>query len=299
MSSQFLSSQSSFSSPSNHVIQTLSDPLSFPFDDAKLHLVPAAQDNICWLIEYMPGKVAVVDGPDASSVDRYCQAYNLNLTHILNTHIHGDHIGINRSLQKRGVLDQLEVWGSATTADQIPGLTRSFKEGDPFELGELKGEVWLTEGHLNGHISWIFNGVLFCGDTLFAGGCGYLFDGPPSKMHTSLQRFASLPPDTLVCCAHEYTLDNLHFALSIEPQSFVLRQRIADVIQIRSELRSTLPSTIGLECQTNPFIRSNSPSIQEAVNCTYPLADVFARTRLLKDQKLYRQKTIQCLLDHD
>ena len=298
MTSQASSSLPIFSSPPTHLIQKLSSPLSFPYDEAKLHLVPAAQDNICWLIEYLPGKVAVVDGPDDISVDQYCQAYQLTLTHILNTHIHGDHIGINRSLQKKGQLNHLEVWGSAITASQIPGLTRSFREGDSFELGKLKGEVWLTEGHLDGHISWIFDGVLFCGDTLFAGGCGYLFDGPASKMHTSLQRFATLPPETLVCCAHEYTLDNLHFALSIEPQSPILRERISDVLHIRSELRSTLPSTIELECQTNPFIRSSSTSIQKAVDCTHPLSEVFARTRRLKDQKLYRQNTIQSLLEN-
>ena len=297
MRSSYTPSPSEFSPPPTHCIQTGSDPISFPHDDAQLHLVPAAQDNICWLIEYEPGKVAVVDGPDDLSVSQYCQAYQLTLTHILNTHTHGDHIGINRALQKKGKLTHLEVWGSALTAEHIPGITHSFNEGDSFTLGNLKGEVWLTEGHLNGHISWVFNGVLFCGDTLFAGGCGYLFDGPASKMYTSLHRFASLPAETLVCCAHEYTLDNLHFALSVEPNSSKLRQRVSDVLHIRSELRSTLPSTIGLECQTNPFMRSASASIQKSVGCTQPQVDVFARTRQLKDQKGYRQRTIQELME--
>ena len=131
---------------------------------------------------------------------------------ILNTHTHGDHIGINHALMRAGRLDAMTVVGARKTADAIPGLTMPVEDGDRIEVLGTPVDVMLTEGHINGHISYLVGGALFCGDTLFGGGCGYLFDGPPSSMHESLQRLAALEPDTLVCCAHEYTEDNMRFA---------------------------------------------------------------------------------------
>jgi len=293
--------------PSGHVISSL--PPSFSIgEDARVHQVPTAQDNLCWLIEYAPGSVAVVDGPDAESVLAFCRLHGLSITHILNTHTHGDHVGINRDLLARGYTE-LEIWGSALCADQIPGLTRELHEGDQLKLGQLRGEVWLTEGHLDGHISFIFEGALFCGDTLFGAGCGYLFDGPPQKMYDSLTRLASLPPKTAVCCAHEYTLDNIHFALSVDPKNRALQARASALIPLRAEGRSSLPSTIELERLTNPFLRVDEPSIREiahrsrsayrsltGTDHTLSPVEAFAVIRSLKNQKKYRSKSIDHML---
>jgi hydroxyacylglutathione hydrolase len=293
--------------PSGHVISSL--PPSFSIGTgAQVHQVPTAQDNLCWLIEYTPGSVAVVDGPDAESVLAFCRLHDLSITHILNTHTHGDHVGINRDLLARGYTE-LEIWGSALCADQIPGLTRELHEGDQLKLGLLRGEVWLTEGHLDGHISFIFDGALFCGDTLFGAGCGYLFDGPPQKMYDSLTRLASLPPKTAVCCAHEYTLDNVHFALSVDPKNRALQARASALIPLRAEGRSSLPSTIELERMTNPFMRAGTPSIREVAHRSrsahrsltdtdHPLSpvEIFAVIRSLKNLKAYRNRSIDQML---
>ena len=151
----------------------------------------------------------------------------------------------------------------------------------------------LTEGHINGHISYLIGGALFCGDTLFGGGCGYLFDGPPSSMHKSLQRLAALEPDTLVCCAHEYTEDNMRFAWWVGADSEALTARIREVAKIRGRGASTLPSTIGLERATNPFIRVFEDTVIAACSkktntAEEPGAATFAKLRRLKDQKVYR-----------
>ena len=274
-------------STSLHVITQPSPPFSIAGGLGRVHQVLAASDNLCWLIEYKSGYVAVVDGPYISSVLDYCEAHQLTLTHILNTHTHGDHIGINRDAKRRGLLQSLEVWGAGKTADQIPGLTRGLQEGDQVQLGALTGEVWLTEGHLDGHISFVFDGALFCGDTLFCGGCGYLFDGPAEVMYESLLRFSTLPEETYVCCAHEYTQDNLHFALSVDPNNQDLKRRARDVLIRRSRGESTVPSRIGDELKTNPFL----PNLSSAER-SYS-AEHFAATRALKDRKRYRETPIE------
>lgn len=272
-----------------------------------VHQVLAAVDNLCWLIEYEEGKVALVDGPGADEVLAYLSKHNLRLTHVLNTHTHGDHIGVNRALEQAGLLADLEVWGSANAPTPIPGLTRAFHDGDRCQLGALNGWVMLTEGHLNGHISFVFGSdksektfdvALFCGDTLFCGGCGYVFDGPMSVMASSLDRLAQLPPQTLVYCAHEYTLDNLHFALSIEADNLVLQQRALQVIQLRAEGRSTVPSSLELECATNPFLRSHSSTICQAVGAQIgeTRAQIFEQTRSLKNTRIYKEIQIDVLL---
>ena len=217
-----------------------------------------------------------MDGPSAKEVFAYCEANKLELTTILNTHTHWDHVGINNDLKRQGRMDNIRVFGAKKRASEVPCLTDPLEDGDIFQLGELEGKVWLTEGHINGHISFIFDEFLFCGDTMFAGGCGYLFDGPAQKMHDSLQRLSTLASDTWVCCAHEYTEDNLKFALSVEPNNQKLQDRNVSVLQIRNLGKSTLPSTIGLELETNPFLRVNS-------------AEEFAWRREKKNKGLYKQ----------
>ena len=239
-----------------------------------VHQIPSVNDNLIWLaVCTQTGTAAAVDGPEAQSVLTYCQDHRIRLTTILNTHTHPDHIGINRDLARRHELSHLRVVGAAERADEIPGITERVKEGSRIQIGDASGEVWLTEGHIDGHVSYLIDGVLFCGDTLFAGGCGRLFDGPPAKMHASLQRMAKLPGETAVCCAHEYTQDNLRFAWMIDRDNAVLKQRMRGVWAIRRMGGSTVPSTIAEERATNPFMRVGEPSIQWAVTQHFPEVD--------------------------
>ena len=260
-----------------HIITTPPPPTSSISSNLSVHQVPAATDNLVWLIEFEPGQVAAVDGPGAHEVLQYCSKNKLSLKAILNTHTHGDHIGLNKELKSMGLLDAIKVYGAATREKEIPGLTHPVDEGSVFMLGDAKVKVLRTEGHINDHISFLIEDFLFCGDTLFSGGCGYLFDGPPEKMHRSLQRLAQLPSGTKVCCAHEYTEDNLRFALMVEPTNAELINRAHHVAHKRSLGLSTLPSTIGLEIKTNPFIRVRT-------------AEEFSERRTLKDQKKHRSQ---------
>ena len=201
------------------------------------------------------------------------------------------------ALARRGLGEGLRVFGSAKVADAIPLLTNPVQDGDRLRLGNSEGSVMLTEGHIDGHISYLFGDLLFCGDTMFGAGCGYLFDGPPEAMHRSLQRLAALPAETHVCCAHEYTEDNLLFALSVEPQNLSLTKRIAEVKKIRSQGGCSVPSTIGEERKTNPFLRYESPELLGNLKQAWPGRDlsspalIFAATRALKDRKDYKKKS--------
>lgn len=278
-----------------HVVRVPSAPFLSRTGKIRVFMVPAAEDNLIWLLECtQTGEIAAVDGPDASGVVAFLADYGKGLSAIFNTHTHPDHIGINRDFEKRGGLAQLRVVGSRSAPTPIPGLTEAVGEGDRVRLGACEGEVLLTEGHIDGHVSYLFDGVLFCGDTLFGGGCGYLFDGPPEKMFHSLRRLAVLPGDTRVCCAHEYTQDNLRFAFSVDGANTVLHERMREVWGRRSRGECTVPSTIALERATNPFIRSIDPAIVAAVQAAMPAPstrtpeEVFAATRRLKDRKDYR-----------
>lgn len=272
-----------------HCITTPPAPTYSKTHDCIVHQVPAHKDNLIWLIEYESGLCAAVDGPSAKEVIPYIKANNLTITHILNTHTHADHVGINRDLGKRGLLDGVAVIGCRTRSNDIPYITMGVDEGDVFKLGELDVTVWRTEGHIDGHLSFLVADFVFCGDTMFSGGCGYLFDGPPAKMHASLQRLVSLPTTTFVCPAHEYTEDNMLFAMSIEAGNPKLVERFEQVKAIRSRGKSTLPSTIQIERDSNPFVRVESVEIQQAIKSTDGI-EIFARTRALKDSRAYRQQ---------
>jgi hydroxyacylglutathione hydrolase len=277
-----------------HAVTVVPPPLELP-GGVVVHCVPAHEDNLIWVIALPSGEAAVVDGPDAEATLTLCGVRGLRLTTVLNTHTHGDHIGVNRDLQRRGLLSAMRVIGPAGAADAIPGLTEAVAEGDEVTLGgKFPLQVWLTEGHMNGHVSFITQGAVFCGDTLFAGGCGYLFDGPPTKMLESLRRLATLPEDTLVFCAHEYTLDNLRFAAWVEPDNLDLRDRLASTTRLRAEGRCAVPSTIGLERATNPFLRADSPSLRARLREELPEAPlhdalaVFTAARALKNSARHR-----------
>ena len=278
-----------------HVVTKPSAPFRTASGRLEIHQVPAWQDNLIWLVvSTATGEGTAVDGPEAGTLLDYCEAHGIALTAVVNTHTHHDHVGINHELARRGLLDAMRVVGPRRKASEVPGIKEAVDEGDVVDLGGVTGRVMLTEGHIDGHVSYVFEDVVFCGDTLFAGGCGYLFDGPPAKMHDSLTRLSRLDGPTRVCCAHEYTQDNLRFAFSVEPDNEDLALRIRKVWSIRADGGSTVPSTIDEERRTNPFLRTDSTSLQHAIREAYPDVDtsdaeaVFAATRRLKDQKSYR-----------
>lgn len=283
----------------SHVVTRPNEPFVAVGGRLRVHQIPAARDNLVWLAECTAtGECAVVDGPGAAEALAYAEAHGLAISAVLNTHTHPDHIGINRDLAARGHLEGMRVVGAASRAGEIPGLTEPVSEGDVVRVGAVEGAVWLTEGHIDDHLSFVFlgeagdDGVLFCGDTLFTGGCGYLFDGPPAKMHASLQRLASLPEDTRVCCAHEYTEDNLRFAWSVDPDNQALAERIRRVWAIRAAGGCAVPSTIGVEKATNPFLRGR-PLVHTLCEAM-PAADlsseeaIFAAARELKNRGAHK-----------
>ncbi len=282
----------------DHVVRTPTPPFATASGRLEVHQVPAWRDNLIWLlVDTATKEAAAIDGPPAADeVLAYCEARGLKLTAIFNTHTHHDHIGINQAFEQKGMLKDLRVVGAKKRADDVPGITEPVDDGDTLRFGDVNGKVMLTEGHIDGHVSYVFEDVVFCGDTLFAAGCGYLFDGPPAKMHESLKRLAALPPETRVCCAHEYTEDNLRFAWSVEPDNDALAERIRKVWALRAEGKCSVPSTIGEERASNPFLRFAQTTVQKAVADAFPdddlsaPVDVFAATRRLKDRKDYRER---------
>jgi len=280
-----------------HVVTRPTPPFVSRDGRLTVHQVPVWVDNLVWIaVCNETGEAAVVDGPEAGPVLDYCKAHGLRVTTVLNTHTHGDHVGINHDLQRRGLLDGMTVVGPARRAEDVPGLTRAVDDGDLVRVGAVEGRVLLTEGHIDGHVSFVFGDLLFCGDTMFAGGCGRLFDGPPVKMHESLKRLAALSEDTWVCCAHEYTQDNLRFAWSVEPGNAALAERIRRLWALRKDGGCTVPSRIGEERATNPFVRTESAELVASVQAALPDAplesslEVFTATRRLKDLGGYKAR---------
>lgn len=278
-----------------HVVTRPRAPFPIAGGRLEVHQVPSWRDNLIWLlVDPGAGTAVAVDGPEVASVDDHLERHGLRLVGVLNTHTHPDHIGINRALAKAGRLDGLRVVGAEATAKDIPGLGEPVADGDTVEVAGAGAEVIATPGHIDGHISFHFEGAVFCGDTLFGAGCGYLFDGPPAAMHHSLQRLVALPDDTLVCCAHEYTEDNLRFAWTVDPDNPALAERIRDTWVVRSRGECTVPSTIALERATNPFLRTYDEGIRARLRAAFPDRtltsddDYFAATRALKDRKDYK-----------
>ena len=250
--------------------------------------IPAFADNYIWLLREA-GKAAVVDPGDAAPVIAYLERERLELSCILNTHHHGDHVGGNRALLARW---PVPVFGPAR--EVIPGVTRTLVEGDAFTLPDIGVALSVLDvpGHTAGHIACFgrleANPVVFCGDTLFTAGCGRLFEGTPSQMVDSLAKLAALPADTAVFCGHEYTMANLRFAEAVEPGNVPLRQRRARDQAKRDRGEPTVPSTMAEERSTNPFLRVDQPAVRAAAerHAGRPLADrvaVFAEVRAWKN----------------
>jgi hydroxyacylglutathione hydrolase len=250
----------------------------------QIHPVPAFEDNYLWVIE--DGRhAAVVDPGDEHPVQAFLESRGLALTAILATHHHGDHVGGLEWLANRW---KCEAFGPA--GEPIEGLTQRLREGDRITVPGLGLELGVLDvpGHTRGHIAYVAADAVFCGDTLFACGCGRLFEGTPAQMHDSLAKLAALPPATHVYCAHEYTMSNIRFALAVEPGNGALQARSRRDAAARAAGRPTVPSTIGDELGTNPFLRWASPEVVASASrhAGRPLAspvDVFAAVREWKN----------------
>lgn len=221
----------------------------------------AFEDNYIWLLR-QGRRVVVVDPGDEAPVLRYLEDENADLAAIMLTHHHGDHTGGVAGLLTR---HPVPVFGPA--GESIAGVTHPLREGDAVALPGFKAlfRVLDVPGHTRGHIAYFGTpdgqGTLFCGDTLFACGCGRLFEGTAEQMHISLGKLSALPADTRVYCAHEYTLSNIRFALAVEPGNAALVTRAARVAQLRAAGRPTVPFAIADELQTNPFLRCAQPEV--------------------------------------
>lgn len=251
--------------------------------------LPAFTDNYLWLLQEPLSKCcAVVDPGDAAPVLAWLAAHpDWQLTDILITHHHPDHIGGVLQLKAQS---GARVFGPAK--ENIPGRDQALIEGDCIEVLGLDFKVLEVPGHTLGHIAFYHDAkqpLLFCGDTLFAGGCGRLFEGTPAQMHHSLQRLAQLPSNTAIYCTHEYTLSNLRFAQAVEPHNPEIAQRLASVIALRVEGHNTLPSSMALEHATNPFLRCHESAVKQQIdqrdNCQHANAEaVFTSLRAWKNQ---------------
>ena len=230
----------------------------------KLIALPAFSDNYLWL--WQQDQLAVVVDPgDAAPVLQALAKEGLKLAAILVTHHHADHVGGVRELQ---LATGAQVFGPAR--EEVPVPFTPVMHGDALELLGQTVQVLDVPGHTAGHVAYFLanaphNPVLFCGDTLFSGGCGRIFEGTPAQMLASLDLLASLPTSTQVCCAHEYTLSNLRFALAVEPSNTDLQTYMAQCQQLRAEGIPTLPAQLGHELQINPFLRARHPHVRHAV----------------------------------
>jgi hydroxyacylglutathione hydrolase len=252
--------------------------------------VPQLADNYAYLlVDPASGDAAVVDCAEAAPVLAEVARRGVRLVAVLATHHHFDHVGGNRDLLAQ--LPSLDIYGSADDAPRIPGITHRVRDGDRVEVGTLRGRVILIPAHTSGHVAYHFPSerAVFTGDTLFAGGCGRLFEGDAAQMMRSLAKLAALPDETRVYCGHEYTEKNLRFAAMLEPGNRALREKLGAVQALRRRGEPTVPSTIAEEKATNPFLRTASEELAASVRQRVPdlppgdPVALFAAVRQLKD----------------
>jgi hydroxyacylglutathione hydrolase len=249
-----------------------------------IHQFICFSDNYGVLIhDPASGATATIDAPEAAPIERALAEKNWRLTHILLTHHHHDHVeGVEALKGKWGAT----VVGNAADAKRLPELDSTVEPGQTFDWAGHRARIIDTPGHTVGHIAWHFadDRVLFAGDTLFAMGCGRVFEGTFEQMWSSLAKLKALPPETTVYCGHEYTQSNARFALTIDPDNKALVERARKVDELRSRGAPTLPTTIGLERETNPFLRADDPAIRRRLKLDGASdAEVFAEIRRRKD----------------
>jgi hydroxyacylglutathione hydrolase len=247
--------------------------------------VPCLDDNYGWIIhDKVTKETAVVDTPEAAPYLSELTKRGWTLTHIFNTHHHWDHTGSNLELKKKDVT----IYGPVKEQSKIPGIDIAVGNGDTISFGDETIEILDVGGHTKGHIAYHFphSQLVFPGDAIFALGCGKMFEGTPTQFWNSLSTLRSLPDPTIIYCAHEYTMGNAKFAMSVEPSNEQLVERVKDVYDKRSKGLPTVPSTMGEEKQTNPFLRFDiSEEIRTNVgaNNNDDLPTMFAKVRSAKD----------------
>ena len=251
----------------------------------ELVTIPCLKDNYAFLIhDAASGATAVIDVPESAPILAALQSHGWQLTDILITHHHDDHIaGVAALRDATGA----RVWGARADAHRLPPLDHALTEGDSVTIGPETGTVIDVSGHTIGHIAFHFpaSGMVFTADSLMAAGCGRLFEGTPDTMWASLSKLAALPPETLVCSSHEYTSSNIRFALSLEPGNAALISRASQVALAREDVRPTVPSTLSEELATNPFLRAALPELKAAVGMAGSSdAEAFAEIRRRKDR---------------
>jgi hydroxyacylglutathione hydrolase len=252
----------------------------------QISALPAFTDNYIWLLQDSRSRrCAVVDPGDAAPVLDWLERNpGWELSDILITHHHHDHVGGVEQLKN---VTGAKVYGPAN--ENIPARDVALHDNDRITALGWDFDVYAVPGHTLGHIAFYHQGVLFCGDTLFAAGCGRLFEGTPEQMHTSLERLAALPADTSVYCTHEYTQSNLKFAQAVEPHNADIAERVENVRQLRARGEITLPSNLALEKRTNPFLRTAETSVKQKADERNGLDNlsqsaVFAALRAWKDK---------------
>ena len=247
-----------------------------------VHRLRARTDNYVWLMhDPASGEAAVVDPSEAAPVEAALTQLGAQLTAIWCTHHHFDHVGGNEELCARwpGVV----VYGGKEDLGRIPRLTVPLDDGDEVVFAGERARVWFIPGHTRGHVAYVLPGRVFCGDTLFGGGCGRLFEGTPEMMHSSLSgKLAHLPEATRVYCGHEYTASNLRFAVHAEPDNQAAQAKLEGALAPLPLGEPTVPSTIGAELATNPFLRCALPTIRARFPGETPV-EVFAAVRRAKD----------------
>jgi hydroxyacylglutathione hydrolase len=250
-----------------------------------IHQFPCLSDNYGVLIrDAEAGVTAAIDAPDANQVAAALEEKGWRLTHILTTHHHGDHTAGNLALKAD---TKCTIIGPRGEAAKVPGIDKQVGEGDTFKFGSFEVRVLDTPGHTAGHITYLIPsaGVAFVGDTLFAIGCGRVIEGNAQMMWNSLQKLMALPKETQVYCGHEYTQSNAKFALTIEPENAALVKRAKEVDQLRAAGKPTLPTNIGIELETNPFLRPSVPAIQQRLGMTgKPEWQIFGEIRERKNR---------------